>query len=90
MQLKRVSLKNWKNFKELDCELGTRLFVVGANASGKSNFLDALRFMKDIVKHGGGLQYAVSLRGGISKIRCLSAREKPEVLFNICIWFRSY
>jgi predicted ATPase len=35
--------------------------------------------MRDIVKHGGGLQYAVSQRGGISKIRCLSAREKPDI-----------
>jgi predicted ATPase len=35
--------------------------------------------MRDIVKHGGGLQYAVLQRGGISKIRCLSAREKPYV-----------
>ena len=79
MRLKSISLKNWKNFRSLQCDLNYRLFVVGANASGKSNFLDALRFMRDIVKHGGGLQYAVSLRGGISKIRCLSAREKPDI-----------
>ena len=79
MLLKNISLKNWKNFRSLDCTINNRLFVVGANASGKSNFLDALRFMRDIVKHGGGLQYAVSQRGGISKIRCLSAREKPDI-----------
>ena len=79
MRLKSISLKNWKNFRSLHCELINRLFVVGANASGKSNFLDALRFMRDVVKHGGGLQYAVSKRGGISKIRCLSAREKPDI-----------
>jgi len=79
MLLKKISLKNWKNFRELNCEIKNRLFVVGANASGKSNFLDALRFMRDIVKHGGGLQYAVSLRGGISKIRCLSARKESAV-----------
>jgi predicted ATPase len=35
--------------------------------------------MRDIVKHGGGLQYAVSIRGGVSKIRCLSAREKSHI-----------
>jgi len=79
MRLKSISLKNWKNFRSLQCDINNRLFIIGANASGKSNFLDALRFMRDIVKHGGGLQYAVSQRGGISKIRCLSAREKPDV-----------
>ncbi|MCL2129056.1 MAG: AAA family ATPase [Treponema sp.] len=83
MRLKSISLKNWKNFRSLQCDLNNRLFVVGANASGKSNFLDVLRFMRDIVKHGGGLQYAVSQRGGISKIRCLSAREKPDVVIEL-------
>jgi predicted ATPase len=83
MRLKSISLENWKNFRSLKCELNDRLFVVGANASGKSNFLDAFRFMRDIVKHGGGLQYAVSQRGSISKIRCLSARENPNIEIEI-------
>ena len=83
MRLKSISLENWKNFRLLQCDLKDRLFVVGANASGKSNFLDALRFMRDIVKHGGGLQYAISQRGGISKIRCLSAREKPYIVIEL-------
>jgi len=82
MRLKTISLENWKNFRSLKCDLNNRLFVVGANASGKSNFLDVIRFMRDIVKHGGGLQYAVSQRGGISKIRCLSAREKPNIVIE--------
>jgi predicted ATPase len=79
MRLKSIALENWKNFRSLQVEINDRLFIVGANASGKSNFLDAFRFMRDIVKDGGGLQYAVSQRGGISKIRCLSAREKPYI-----------
>jgi predicted ATPase len=83
MWLKNISLENWKNFRSLECELKNRLFVVGANASGKSNFLDVIRFMRDIVKHGGGLQYAVSQRGGISKIRCLSARERPDIVIEL-------
>jgi len=83
MRLKNISLENWKNFRFLRCDLNNRLFVVGANASGKSNFLDVIRFMRDIVKHGGGLQYAVSQRGGISKIRCLSAREKSDIVIEL-------
>ncbi|MDR2898067.1 MAG: AAA family ATPase [Spirochaetaceae bacterium] len=83
MRLKTISLENWKNFRSLHCEINDRLFVVGANASGKSNFLDALRFMRDIVKNGGGLQHAVSQRGGISKIRCLSARENPLIVIEL-------
>jgi predicted ATPase len=83
MKITKISLRNWKNFRLLEVDISDRLFIVGANASGKSNFLDSLRFMRDIVKHGGGLQYAVSQRGGISKIRCLAAREQPQVGIDI-------
>ena len=79
MKITKIVLKNWKNFSDIAVNVDSRLFIVGANASGKSNFLDALRFMRDIVKHGGGLQYALSQRGGLKKIRCLSARANPGV-----------
>lgn len=79
MILSRIVLKNWRNFRDVDVELGDRAFLVGPNASGKSNFLDAIRFMRDIVKPGGGLQSAILVRGDMSKIRCLAARQDPEV-----------
>jgi len=50
MIVSRIVLKNWKNFPEVDQKLGDRVFLVGPNASGKSNFLDALRFLHDIAK----------------------------------------
>ena len=80
MFFKKITLKNWRNFQNCSMELGPRLFIVGPNASGKSNFLDAIKFLKDLSKAGGGgLQTAVQSRGGLSKIRCLSARREPEV-----------
>lgn len=79
MIISRIKLKNWKNFREIDVQLQDRIFVVGPNASGKSNFLDVFRFLRDISKPGGGLQKAVTDRGGISKIRCLAARSYPDV-----------
>ena len=79
MFISHVKLINWKNFQNCDLDLSLRVFVVGANATGKSNFLDAFRFMRDIVKQGGGLQSAVASRGGISKIRCLYARAHNNV-----------
>jgi predicted ATP-dependent endonuclease of OLD family len=42
-----VKLVNWKNFKSVDVQLRERMFVVGANASGKSNFFDVFRFLFD-------------------------------------------
>lgn len=79
MIISRLILRNWKNFKELDVKLQDRVIIVGANASGKSNLLDVFRFLRDIAKSGGGLQKAVTDRGGITKIRSLAARAKPKV-----------
>ncbi len=83
MFLKGIKLKNWKNFQSCDLKLGQRLFVVGPNASGKSNLLDAVKFLKDLSKPGGGLQTAVQNRGGFSKIRCLSARQNSQVEITV-------
>ncbi|MBN2093089.1 AAA family ATPase [candidate division KSB1 bacterium] len=74
MYICKLILTNWKNFNKADVTISERTFLVGPNASGKSNFLDVFRFLRDISKEGGGLQEAVRLRGGLSKIRSLSAR----------------
>lgn len=83
MLVTRLGLKNWRNFRGVDIPLGDRAFVVGPNAAGKSNLLDVFAFLKDVAKAGGGLQRAVSDRGGIAKIRCLAARQDPEVKIEI-------
>lgn len=88
MIITRVKLKNWRNFKDVDVRLHPRTFLAGANASGKSNFLDVFRFLSDIARqNGGGLQQAVKNRGGLGKIRCLAARSDPAV--QICVEFES-
>jgi predicted ATPase len=74
MQFSRVQLENWRNFSRVDVALQTRAFLVGANASGKSNFLDMFRFLRELVVPGGGFQEAVNSRGGVSIIRNLAAR----------------
>lgn len=84
MFITRLQLKNWRNFKTVDVPLRERVFVLGPNASGKSNLLDALRFLRDVAKpKGGGLQRAVDSRGGITKLRCLLARKDPQVMIEV-------
>lgn len=83
MQFTRIKLKNWRNFVHVDLPLGDRLFITGPNASGKSNLLDAFRFLRDIAKTGGGLQQAVRERGDLSKLRCLAARRYPDVEIEV-------
>ncbi|RAQ41462.1 chromosome segregation protein SMC, partial [Arthrospira sp. O9.13F] len=83
MIISHIILKNWRNFRAVEVDLCDRIFIVGPNACGKSNFLDAFRFLRDLAKPGGGLQKAVSDRGGVSQIRSLSARRYPHVEIEI-------
>jgi predicted ATPase len=59
------------------------VFLVGPNASGKSNLLDAIRFLRDIADPQGGLQRAVGTRHGVSQIRSLHARRYPNVAVEV-------
>lgn len=80
----RLNLENWRNFSHVDVALQRRVFLIGPNASGKSNLLDVFRFLYDVVSVGGGFQQAVLKRGGVSRLRSLAARRYPDVV----IWVR--
>lgn len=81
MRFTRIELQNWKNFREVQVELSDRMFIIGPNGIGKSNFLDAFRFLRDVAMggDGGGLAHAVVVRGGMKQIRSLHARQAAGV-----------
>ena len=85
LRFRRLRLKNWKNFLQVDVAVQDRMFLVGANAAGKSNLLDAFRFLRDIARPDGGFRPAVldTRRGGVSGIRCLAARRNPDVEITV-------
>lgn len=64
--IKRVILKNYKSIAACDVQLQPLTFLVGRNGSGKSNFLDALRFVADALNTS--LEHAVRARGGINDV----------------------
>lgn len=78
-----LRLENWRNFKQVDVPLQRRAFFVGPNASGKSNLLDAFRFLRSIAEPEGTFQGAVNDRGGVSQVRCLHARRQPNVAVDV-------
>ncbi len=83
LRLIRLELRNWRNFQHAELDLEPRTFLVGPNAAGKSNLLDAIRFLHDIVAVGGGFEDAVTRRGGVSRLRCLAARRNPDIELRI-------
>ena len=62
MNISRLRAQNFKSFDTVDVELGDFNVLIGANASGKSNFLSLLTFLRDIAREG--VEDAVSMQSG--------------------------
>ena len=56
----RIVIKNFKSFRNVDLKLGRMNLFIGTNASGKSNFLEALRVLQGI---GNGFTISEILDG---------------------------
>jgi predicted ATPase len=69
MRLTRVRAWNFKSFRELDIRLDPLNIVIGANASGKSNFVSLFQFIRDIAE--SGLENAVQMQGGAQYLRSM-------------------
>jgi len=67
MAIKKIKISNFKSFKNLEIELGKFNVLIGANASGKSNFIQIFKFLRDITNHG--LDNAISMQGGVEYLR---------------------
>ncbi|MDB5323963.1 MAG: hypothetical protein JWN40_5594 [Phycisphaerales bacterium] len=65
--LRRVAIKNYKSIGKCDVKLSRLSVLVGRNGAGKSNFLDALRFVTDGLQ--SSLDHAIKSRGGITSVR---------------------
>lgn len=85
LRFTHLRLENWRNFSHIEMELQPRVFLVGPNASGKSNLLDVFRFLADLTSIGGGLQAAVQKkpRGNLSSLRSLAARNPSDVVIAV-------
>ena len=71
MLVQRIALKNWRNFRDVDVPFRDNTYLLGANATGKSNLLDVFRFLRDISKPQGG---------GLPEGRCRSRRHSQAAM----------
>ncbi|MHB8599867.1 MAG: AAA family ATPase [Ktedonobacteraceae bacterium] len=85
MRFTKLHLENWRNFTHVDVALQNRMFLIGANATGKSNLLDVFRFLRDIVRVGGGFEKAVEDRQGVTLLRNLFAKASDTVVIDVSL-----
>ena len=70
-RITRVQLRHYRSIAACDVALGRMTLLVGANGSGKSNFLDSLRLVSDALQ--STLDHAIRDRGGIAVLRKFDA-----------------
>lgn len=81
MLINKISLSNFKNFEHIDVSLRDMNVIVGANASGKSNFIQALKFVQNI--RDFGIDNAISLVGGINYLRNFQLKKTKNTSISI-------
>ncbi|MEB3339912.1 AAA family ATPase [Okeania sp.] len=63
--LKQITLENWKSFRHAKLYIDPLTVLIGTNASGKSNVVDALDFLNSIMQGASVETLLISIRGGI-------------------------
>lgn len=63
MKLTNLKASRYRSLKDVDISLGSMNVLIGANASGKSNVLDALRFLAEGVRAKDFIE-SIESRGG--------------------------
>lgn len=81
MAIKEIIVKNFKSFKDLKVELNKFNLLIGANASGKSNFIQILRFLENIKT--SGLDNAISMQGGVEYLQNLNIGSSENLSVNL-------
>lgn len=61
--IKNIKLKNWKSFKNMDFKTQSINILIGGNASGKTNFLEALELLQKMGRNASEDEIR-EIRGG--------------------------
>ncbi len=83
MRLTSLAVQHYKSLANVHLEnIQPVTVLVGPNAAGKSNVVDVLKFLRDMVMEG--LDHAISKRSGITAIRQHSRTKPYQISFKLC------
>lgn len=74
MQVVSLKLWNYLSVQNEEVSLDRLNVLIGTNASGKSNVMDALRFLRDAIRRD--FQFAVASRGGFVHLACKASEAR--------------
>lgn len=80
MKITSIKAENFKSYKKIDIKLNNLNYIIGGNASGKSNFVNILKFINDIVEYG--IDDAILLQGGIKYLFNSSSRKNGSLVLD--------
>ena len=92
----KIRLLNWKSFKDSTIYIDSLGILIGTNASGKSNVLDAFAFLHAVGEGKSLLDAIQTVRGGedwiIRRGDCLKTHSSQNVslyflLLTLYLWF---
>lgn len=81
MPISKIIISNFKSFKSINIDLDNLNILIGSNASGKSNFVQIFKFLRDIVEHD--LRNAISIQGGIEYLRNIKLNKSNNISIEI-------
>ncbi len=74
MKIKKILIDNFKSFDNTEIEFGNVNLIIGANAAGKSNFIQIFELLK-LIKNKG-VQKAMSEMGDIEALKNFNSKKR--------------
>ena len=83
-QLDKIEIRGFKSIKSTELELCSLNVLIGANGAGKSNFISAFKFLRELVSQN--LQVQVARSGGASDLLYRGQQVTDQLYF--CVDFK--
>lgn len=86
--LEHVKIQGFKSIKELDLNMESINILIGANGSGKSNFISLFTFLRNLSE--GKLQNYVEKQGFANTFFHFGSKKTPEILIDVDVGINGY